>query len=105
MIFVDPYTPKEDIISSLEHWIIVHSFIYYKFNTNLVSDYMYDMDCKQLAEYIETYPEAAAKSRYYYVFKDFDGSTGEYLIYGLNQDDYIHVMDKVEYLLQTFGDN
>lgn len=60
----------------LERWILVHSIIYYEYNTNVVKDYIYDSNVKQLVYLIKKYPESFKKSRLYQTFKEFKGSTG-----------------------------
>lgn len=104
MRFVDPYTLHVDKINSLQHWILIHSIIYYKFDTNITTDYKYDMNCKQLVRLQDKFRKSNKNSRYYYVFKDFDGSTGFDLIYKLKGEDYAKLVAKAEYLINRFGD-
>lgn len=103
MRFVDPYTTAEDKISSLQHWILVHSCIYYKLDTNLVKDHVFDANCEQLVDLQNKYKKENKKSRYYYAFIDFDGSTGEYLIHELTPEDYNSILRKAIYLVNKFG--
>jgi hypothetical protein len=37
---------------------LVHSYIYYELDTNIIPDHMYDWLCKRLAELAEQYPDA-----------------------------------------------
>lgn len=55
---------------------MVHSYIYYEFNSNLISDHTYDKWCKELAQLLKDYPDEAKESAYAFAFRDFDGSTG-----------------------------
>ncbi len=103
MYFIDPYTKPIDKINSLQHWILVQSIIYYKFDTNITTDYKYDMNCNLLVRLQNKFRSSKKKSRYYYIFKDFDGSTGFDLIYKLNGKDYNRLMQKAEYLVKKFG--
>jgi hypothetical protein len=56
--------------------ILVHSFLYYQLDTNIIPDHTYDLWCKELAEWIQNNPELAKKTAYYEDFKTFDGSSG-----------------------------
>lgn len=60
----------------LQRWILVHSYLYYIMDVSIVSDHMYDMNSKQLAEFKTEYPEDWSRARYTYAMNDFDGSTG-----------------------------
>lgn len=60
---------------------MVHSFLYYQLNTNIISDYTYDKWSYELAELMNNNKEIAAKSGYYNGFKNFDGSSGYDLPY------------------------
>lgn len=85
MEFKNPYWSKRTKIELLQKWIIVHSVLYYELNDSVVSDYMYDINCNQLVEYIKKYPKSFRKSNYHLIFKDFDGSTGFHLYKRLNK--------------------
>lgn len=70
MTFSKPFTPLEKI-QLLQRSILVCSFAYYELNGNLLSDYQYDMNAKQLAELKKQYPEAYRQSQYYGYFREF----------------------------------
>ena len=73
MKFKNPYfTPKEQI-STLQRWILLHSFLYYSIDKPIVSDQTFDNNCKQLVDLMWDHNE---ETRYSKIFKDFDGSTG-----------------------------
>ena len=75
MNFSKPFTDKEKI-QLLQRSILVNSFAYYELNTNILSDYKYDMITKQLLDLKESAPEAYRKSRYYRYFDNFESGTG-----------------------------
>jgi hypothetical protein len=56
--------------------ILVHSFLYYQLDTNIIPDHTYDLWCKELAEWQKENPELFKLTVYYQEFKDFDGSSG-----------------------------
>ena len=56
--------------------IIVHSCIYYEFNTSIISDRTFDLWAYELVDLQRKYPEISKSSRWASEFKDFDGSTG-----------------------------
>ena len=70
MKFNKPFTPVEKI-QLLERSILVNSFAYYELNENILSDFQYDANARQLAELKKEYPEDFKKSRYYDYFHDY----------------------------------
>lgn len=77
----------QDRIDWLQRYIIVHSYIYYMLNDNIISDYEYDAKARQLAKLKNDYPALWKKSEYYKQFgDDYNGATGFTLYYDL--DDY-----------------
>ena len=75
MKFSKPFTDKEKI-QLLQRSILVNSFTYYELDQNLLSDFQYDMNTRQLLELKRTAPEAYRKSRYYRYFDNFESGTG-----------------------------
>lgn len=63
--------------------ILVHSYLYYFANTQLISDSTFDAWSKELANLQRENPDAVRLCPYYEAFKDFDGSTGCDLPYNL----------------------
>lgn len=75
--------------------ILVHSCIYYEFDTNIIPDTLYDKFSKELAELQKNYPAYSKEvTDWYEEFKDWDGSTGMHLPH---RNPW--VMDKAQYLL------
>lgn len=70
MKFHTPFTPTEKI-QLLQRSILVNSFAYYELDSNILTDFQYDDNAKQLAELKNQYPEEFKRSRYYEYFKDY----------------------------------
>ena len=67
----------QDQIDFLQRYIIVHSYIYYHLNHNVISDKLYDAMSKELVKYKNDYPELWKSSMYYKQFgDDYNGATG-----------------------------
>ncbi|MDF9638844.1 DNA ligase LigA-related protein [Bacillus cereus] len=65
-----------ELISRRRRQILVHSFLYYQMNENIISDHAYDAWSKELAELQIKYPQEASKAIYAKEFEGFDGSSG-----------------------------
>jgi NAD-dependent DNA ligase adenylation domain len=65
-----------ELINRRKRQILVHSFLYYQLNENVIPDYQYDMWCKELADLLQEYPDSASESIYFKEFQGFDGSSG-----------------------------
>lgn len=70
MKFNKPFSVVEKI-QLLQRSILVQSFVYYELNENLLSDFQYDANAKQLAALKKEYPEDFKRSRYYDYFHDY----------------------------------
>ncbi len=70
MKFHQPFSPVEKI-QLLQRSILVNSFAYYELNENILSDFQYDDNAKQLAELKKEYPEEFKRSRYHEYFYDY----------------------------------
>lgn len=67
----------QEQINRLQRIIILHSYIYYELNDNVISDREYDLKSKELVKYKNDYPELWMNSEYYKQFgDDYNGSTG-----------------------------
>ena len=63
--------------------MLVHSYIYYELNDNIISDATWSKWAKELAELQKKYPKESAEVEFYYEdFKDWDGSSGAFLNFG-----------------------
>lgn len=70
MKFRYPFNPVEKI-QLLQRSILVNSFAYYELDSNLLSDFQYDANARQLAEFKRDYPDEFKRSRYFEYFKDY----------------------------------
>ena len=74
MNFSNPYMGIAQKISTLQRWILVHSYLYYELDSPVVEDEVFDNNCRQLLRGMQKYPEET--TRYSKIFEEFDGSTG-----------------------------
>ena len=74
------FTGKEleiaELIQQRRFQILIHSCIYYHFNSNLISDKQFDSWARELAQLQIDYPEIASQVTYAEYFEGFDGTTG-----------------------------
>lgn len=76
----------QEKINFLQRFIILHSYIYYELNSNVISDRLYDKKSKELTEYKNLYPDLWKSSMYYKQFGDeYNGSTGFTLYHDLDE--------------------
>lgn len=68
-----------DLITRRRRQILVHSVIYYKYDSNLISDHQWNAWAQELANLQKNYPGIASECPLAEMFKDFDGSTGAFL--------------------------
>lgn len=79
-------TETQNRIDYLQRFIIVHSFIYYETDREVITDREYDIACKHLVELKEQHPELWKNSTYYKQFgDDYNGCTGFTLYHDLNE--------------------
>jgi uncharacterized protein YecE (DUF72 family) len=70
MVFTKSFSVLEQI-ELLQRSILVNSFAYYELNNNILSDFQYDYNARQLEELAKRCPEEFRQSRYYTYFHDF----------------------------------
>jgi hypothetical protein len=73
-------------INYLQRKIILCSISYYELNFNPVEDNKYDEWCKELVT-LTSDCENVSESQYWYVYYDFDGTTGFQLYDRLSEKD------------------
>lgn len=100
MQFNNPYWSNKLKIGCLQRWLIVHSILYYELNNSIVNDKMFDANAYQLVGLQKQYPEDAKQSEYWYVFNDFDGSTGFDLYHRLNKKDKAYLKQIAQHLIR-----
>lgn len=94
MKFHHPFSVVEKI-QLIQRWILVQSFAYYELNENIVSDFKYDANAKQLERLVMENPEDAKRSRYYDYFYDFfDESEGTHMTSGFDLLERVKRCDK-----------
>lgn len=75
----------QEYIDFLQRYIIVHSYMYYELDTNVITDMKYDAKSKELVRYKNSYPDLWKNSEYYKQFgDDYNGSTGFTLYHDLS---------------------
>ena len=99
MRFSNPYWSLKTKMSALQRWLIVHSILYYELNEGIVSDKVFDANAYQLVDMQNSNPEIAKQTEYWYVFNDFDGTTGFHLYYGLNKKDKKYLTHIAQHVL------
>lgn len=102
MKFRSPYWTDVQKANLLQRWIIVHSILYYEHNTNIVTDLKYSENCVQLVKLQKSMSITdLEKTRYYYCFYDFDGSTGFHLFKRLNKKDKEYLLREADNALKS----
>lgn len=71
----------EEKIKQRRLQILVHSYIYYVLNDNIVSDQTWSKWAKELVQLQKKYPNKSKKIIYHDQFIEFDGSTGMDFVY------------------------
>ncbi len=61
--------------------VLVHSYIYYVMNDNIISDDTWSKWAEELEQLQKDYPAESAEVEMYDEFKNFDHSTGANLVY------------------------
>ena len=59
--------------------MLVHSYIYYKLDENIISDHAFNYWGHELANLQKKHPEIASRVCYAEAFKDWTGDTGAFL--------------------------
>jgi hypothetical protein len=95
MIFESPYWDNTTKLQLLAWWLVVHSYIYYELNINIVTDSTFDDNCKQFMAISKSDKQAFKNHKLYYIMYDFDGSTGFHLCERLNESDREKLLSSV----------
>lgn len=70
----------EELIHRRRRQVLVHSIIYYRFNTTVIDDATFDLWARELAQLQKDHPDVSAKVDYHReAFEGFDGETGYHL--------------------------
>lgn len=98
MKFGDPYWSEREKMDLLSRWIIVHSVIYYELDSSVIKDAQFDFNSKLLVSMAKSNTSQFKATRWYYVMKDFDGSTGFDLYGKLNFKDKKIILQTANYV-------
>lgn len=82
----------QEKIKQRRRQMLVHSYIYYELNQNIVSDHKWAEWAKELQELQQKYPKESAEVEEYEQFKDWDGSSGAFLKFGENIKTVAHIL-------------
>lgn len=96
-------TYKEKV-EYLQRWIIVHSFLYYELDSNVVEDKVFDKQAKKLVAYKEEMGEEWKNTQYYHAMSDFDGTTGFDLWEKLTEKEK-RIIESIAYTIKGRGIN
>lgn len=80
-------------INRIQRMILVYSILYYDYDISPLSDFEYDELAHELADTMSTFKDVK-NTRFYYVFEDYNGSTGCYLRSRLNDRDQ-EIIDRI----------
>lgn len=87
-------------ISFRERQILLHSFIYYHADSNVISDKQYDSLSYGLEKMIKEHPQEFKESEYYHIFYDWTPATGFDLIDRLSEQELYRVTNIANVLLK-----
>ena len=99
MRFNNPYWSVKTKMSVLQRWLIVHSIMYYELNDSVVSDKVFDTNARQLVDMQNEYSDIAEETEYWYMFYDFDASTGFHLYDRLKENDKKYLTHIAQHVL------
>lgn len=89
MKFLSDFTDLEKI-QLLQRSILVNSYAYYELDRNILADYEYDRNTRQLLELKKSDPEAWKQSRYFNYFDNFESGTGFDLTSRIKRDKVLY---------------
>ena len=69
-------------------------------DSSIVEDKLFDANAKQLVQMQNDFPTEAEESDYWYVFNDFDGSTGFDLFHRLTKHDKQYLTQIAQHVLK-----
>lgn len=62
--------------------MLIHSYLYYEKNVNIISDTKWSNWATELAQLQRDYPEESKQVEFYSMFQDWNGSSGAFLKFG-----------------------
>lgn len=87
-----------ELIKRRRFQMLVHSYIYYELNQNIITDGQWSKWAKELESLQKDYPNESKEAPYYDDFKLFDGSSGAFL--PLHK--YTWIAHRANYLVKKF---
>lgn len=66
----------KELIIRRRRQVLVHSIIYYRFNSNIISDAQYDQWSRELAELHKKYPNISKQADLYKEFEEWHNADG-----------------------------
>lgn len=94
----------QEYINFLQRGIIVHSYLYYELDSNVISDREFDKKSRELVTFKNTYPDLWEASEYHHIFGDeYTGATGFHLYHGLSKQQQIKIRVIANVLLNIKG--
>lgn len=90
----NPYMSEAEQLSQFQRYILVHCCLYYEMDQSVIDDADYQILVDQYLEAVANSKQlfVKQKSKYWYVFKGFDGSTGYHLVSNLDEEDADYIM-------------
>ena len=88
----------KELISRRRRQILVHSSIYYNYDTNIITDAQFDKFCNDLIKLQKEYPHLAQQCVYHEEFKKLEHASGFDLPYNM-----IEIRTKAMYLMKLRG--
>ena len=85
----------QEKIKQRRRQMLVHSYLYYEKNENIVSDSKWSQWAMELVQLQKDYPEEASEVEFAEMFKDWDGSSGAFLNFNG------HIIETAERLLKN----
>lgn len=93
----------QERINFLQRGIIVHSYLYYELDSNVISDQVFDKKSRELVSLKSAYPDLWKTSEYYYIFgDDYTGATGYHLYHGLSKPQQEKIRAIADILLNNY---
>lgn len=72
----------QEKIKQRRRQMLVHSYLYYEKDVNIISDAQWSKWAKELAQLQKDYPKEASQVEFSEMFQNWNGSTGAYLKFG-----------------------
>ena len=86
----------------LERYLIIHCILYYELDNGIISDKEFDYCGKQLLQFKKQLGPEFKNTEYYYVFKDWDNSTGFYVWDRLTKFDKVYLKRIANQVLMSY---